>query len=101
MKKAKKEKFPRFKVWVEIERLTKDGDEDSNYIAPMPDCVGTADTEKGAMAIQFNIAMQNGIDPENSDCRPRAKRSKKCPACKRQVTTCACIPVGDEQELSS
>ena len=70
MKKAKKEKFPRFKVWVEIERLTKDGDEDSNYIAPMPDCVGTADTEKGAMAIQFNIAMQNGIDPENSDCRP-------------------------------
>ena len=93
-----KKNSPRFKVWVEIERLTKDGDEDRKYAAPLPDCVGTAKTEQGAMAIQYQIAMNYGIDPQNSDCRPRTKRSKKCPGCKKPIATCACIPVGDKQE---
>jgi hypothetical protein len=69
----KKAKSPRFKVWVEIERLTKDGDEDRKYTPPLPDCVGTTDTEKAAMARAFEIVCQYGIDPENSDCRPRRK----------------------------
>ena len=106
-----KNKSPRFKVWVEIERLTKDGDEDRSYTPPLPDCVGTADNEAMAMAIQYNIALQFCEDADRSDCRPRVgavadalkklQSKKKCPACKRPVATCACIPVGDEQELAS
>lgn len=127
MKKSKKEKFPRFKVWVEIERLLPNGDEDPTWELrgkPAPDCVGKANTLKEAERIQFMVATAFGVDPENSDCRPRVPKTledkvnarikglcealkgkmlptKKCPACKRPIATCACIPVGDPQDGTS
>ena len=66
-----KSKKPYYKVWIEIEKLTPDGDVDNKYIAPLPDCVGVAKTEKEAMSIQYEVARVFGIDPDRSDCRPK------------------------------
>ena len=97
----KKAKSPRFKVWVEIERLLPNGDADPTWELrgkPCPDCLGRANTLKEAERIQFMVATAFGVDPQNSDCRPRAKRPKKCPGCGCPIATCACIPLGDPQE---
>ena len=99
MKKAS----PRFKVWVEIERLKPNGDADPTWELrgkPCPDCVGTASTLKEAERIQFAIATAFGVDPENSDCRPRRRKIIKgrCPGCGYPAATCGCVPVGDEQD---
>ena len=119
----KKDLSPRFKVWVEIERLKPNGDADPTWELrgkPCPDCVGTANTLKEAERIQFAVATAFGVDPEKSDCRPRGKAElskppakpylahgavldrlekqsrktpQKCPACKHY--SCICQPVDD------
>lgn len=94
----KKAKSPRFKVWVEIERLLPNGDADPTWELrgkPCPDCLGRANTLKEAERIQFMVATAFGVDPQNSDCRPRAstKSPQKCPACKHY--SCVCQPVDD------
>ena len=69
---AKKNTFPRYKVWVEIEKLLPNGDADPNWELgkPLPDCVGKADTLNEAKAIQFEVAQAFCEDWKRSDCRP-------------------------------
>ena len=69
---AKKNTFPRYKVWVEIEKLLPNGDADPNWELgkPLPDCVGKADTLNEAKAIQFEVAQAFCEDWKLSDCRP-------------------------------
>lgn len=63
---------PLYKLWVEIERLDKDGDEDHTYCPPLPDCIGTATSEEDIIRQAWAIIENFGTHPQTSDCRPDA-----------------------------
>lgn len=63
---------PLYKLWVEIERLDKDGDEDYTYCPPLPDCIGVATSEEDIVRQAWAIIKNFGTHPQMSDCRPDA-----------------------------
>ena len=63
---------PLYKLWVVIERLDKDGDEDHTYCPPLPDCIGVATSEKDIIQQAWAIIQNFGTHPQTSDCRPEA-----------------------------
>ena len=60
----------KFKIWIEIEELTDDGDETGRSGADygiLPDCLGVFTEINDAVLCQGAIARQHGTHPESSD----------------------------------
>tara|TARA_Y100000310_G_C20638552_1_gene792563 strand:+ start:171 stop:431 length:261 start_codon:yes stop_codon:yes gene_type:complete len=61
----------KFKVWVEIEPLTDEGDSingmNGGDLGILPDSIGSFDTLQGAIRAQSQVTTAFGLDPENSD----------------------------------